>query len=151
MTNSNPHRLTADIHGEWRLYTNTIPAGSSPIGTVTRGDDDCDTGALVLIEATDTYVQVNSGEIRSLDQRQIIEALRASESEIQLSEIILKRVNIMLDAESLQIATQLGGGNISAGIRIALRGKQSWNIENGACALSAIGPVHQSKSTNELN
>jgi len=57
----------------------------------------------------------------------------------------------MLDAESLQIATQLGGGNISAGIRMALRGKQSWNIENGACALSAMGPVHQSKSTNELN
>ena len=151
MTNSNPHRLTADIHGEWRLYSNTIPAGSTPIGTVTRGNDDCDTGALVLIEATDTYVQVNSGEIRSLDQQQIIEALRASESEIQLSEIILKRINIMLDAESLQIATRLGGGNISAGIRMALRGKQGWNVENGACALSAMEPVNQSKSTREMN
>jgi hypothetical protein len=151
MTNSNPYRLTADIHGEWRLYTNTIPAGSTPIGTVTRGDDDSDTGALVLIEATDTYVQVNSGEIRRLDQQQIIEALRASESEIQPSEIVLKRVNIMLDAESLQIATQLGGGNISAGIRMALRGKQSWPVEKGVCALSAMEPVNPSKSTREVN
>ena len=31
-----------------------------------------------------------------------------------------KRVNVYLDAQSIQTATELGDGNISAGIRIAL-------------------------------
>ena len=146
MTNTNPHRLTADIQGEWRLYTTTLPAGSTPIGTVTRGGDDGDTGALVLIEATDTYVQINSGKIRSLDQQQIIEALKASESEIQLSDIVLKRVNIMLDTESLQIATRLGRGNVSAGIRMALRGKQSWVVEDESGLMPAVESVPNQKA-----
>ena len=146
MTNTNPHRLTADIQGEWRLYTTTLPAGSTPIGTVTRGGDDGDTGALVLIEATDTYVQINSGKIRSLDQQKIIEALKASESEIQLSDIVLKRVNIMLDTESLQIATRLGRGNVSAGIRMTLRGKQSWVVEDESGLMPTMESVPNQKA-----
>jgi hypothetical protein len=82
-----------------------------------------------LINATGTYVQVNSGEIRSLDQPKIIAALAASGSDGDLSEIVLKRVNVMLDAESLRIAAHLGGGNVSAGIRVALRGNHSWSFE----------------------
>jgi hypothetical protein len=59
--------------GNWRLYTNTIPAGSTALGTVTR--DEGDTGALVRIEATGAYVQVNAGAIRSLDGRKVAAAL----------------------------------------------------------------------------
>lgn len=55
-----------DVHGNWRLYTNTIPVASTPLGTVTR---DGDTGALVRIEATGAYAQVNAGVIRTLDGR----------------------------------------------------------------------------------
>ena len=91
-------------------------------------------------------MQVNSGEIRSLEQQQIIEALKASESELQLSDIVLKRVNIMLDTESLQIATRLGRGNVSAGIRMALRGKQSWVIENESGAIPTMEPAPSQKA-----
>ncbi|AOU96802.1 hypothetical protein BI364_01180 [Acidihalobacter yilgarnensis] len=149
MTHSNHECLTADQHGEWRLCTTTIPAESTPIGTVSRGEDDCNTGALVLINATGTYVQVNSGEIHSLDQNKIIAALAASGSDGDLSEIALKRVNVMLDAESLRIAAHLGGGNVSAGIRVALRGNHSWSFEKEVHALPVVEPVHQRQNTSD--
>jgi hypothetical protein len=66
-------RLTVNPNGNWRLYANTLPAGSTPLGTVTRGIGD--TGALVLIEVTGLYVQVNAGAVRLLDQRKVKEAL----------------------------------------------------------------------------
>lgn len=47
MTHTNRGRLTVDTNGNWRLYTNTIPVNSTPLGTVTR--DESDTGALVRI------------------------------------------------------------------------------------------------------
>jgi hypothetical protein len=75
MTHINRGRLTVSVGGNWRLYTNTLPVGSCAIGTVTR--DDCDTGALVLIDATGLYVQVNAGAIRNLPQRKIVAALHA--------------------------------------------------------------------------
>lgn len=111
-------KVTVDTAGNWKLYTNTLPANSTPLGTVTR--DDFDTGALVRIDATGVYVQVNAGAIRSLDGRTIAAALgtagRPSEMEGG------KRVNVYLDAESLAIAAKLG--NVSEGIRKALAASQ---------------------------
>ena len=37
------------------------------------------------------------------------------------SEIDGKRVNVYLDAKSIEVAARLGGGNVSEGIRIALQ------------------------------
>ena len=79
MNHSNRGRLTVQIDGSWRLYTTTIPKGGRALGTVTR--DGLDTGALVQIEATGIYVQVNVGAIRSLDQRKVSAALAASAAE----------------------------------------------------------------------
>lgn len=73
MTHTNRGRLTVNTDGNWRLYTNTLPANSTPLGTVTR--DDFDTGALVRIEATGVYVQVNASVIRSLDGRKVSAAM----------------------------------------------------------------------------
>ena len=110
-------KVMVDTTGNWKLYTNTLPANSTPLGTVTR--DDFDTGALVRIDATGVYVQVNAGSIRILDGRTIAAALgtagRPSEMEGG------KRVNVYLDAESIAIATRLGNGNVSDGIRKALK------------------------------
>lgn len=64
--------LTINQAANWRLYTNVLPAGCRPLGTVTKG---CDTGALALVEATGLYVQVNAGTVRMLDQRKVKEAL----------------------------------------------------------------------------
>lgn len=76
MTHNNRGRLVVDTNGNWRLYTNTIPANSTALGTVTR--DEGDTGALVRIEVTGVYVQVNAGAIRSLDGRKVAAALGAA-------------------------------------------------------------------------
>ena len=65
--------LTVDPSGNWRLYTNTIPANSRAIGTVTS--DTGGTGALVLLGATGLYAQVNAGCLRSLPQSKILAAL----------------------------------------------------------------------------
>lgn len=47
-----------------------------PLGTVTRNG--CDAGALVRIEATGMYLQVNAGVVRSLDTRKVVAALGAA-------------------------------------------------------------------------
>lgn len=116
MTHSNRGRLVVDTNGNWRLYTNTIPANSTPLGTVTR--DESDTGALVRMDKTGVYVQVNAGTIRSLDGRKVAAALGTAGRPAEMSGG--KRRNIYMDDESAAIAEKLGNGNISDGIRIAL-------------------------------
>lgn len=74
MGHQNRGRLTIHLDGPWRLYTQTIPAGGRAIGTVTRGTGD--TGALVLIERSGIYVQVNAGAVRTLPQSKVHAALR---------------------------------------------------------------------------
>ena len=117
MTHSNRGRLTVDTDGNWRAYTQTLPASSTPMGTVTR--DESDTGALVRIEATGVYVQVNAGAIRSLDGRKVAAALGTAGRPSEM--FGGRKVNTYLDAESIAIATRLGNGNVSEGIRKALK------------------------------
>lgn len=116
MTHDHRGRLTVDPDGDWRLYTNTLPPGCTPLGTVTRGGGD--TGALVRVDRTGLYVQVNAGVVRNLDGRKVAAALGTSGRPTALPGG--KRVNVYLDADSLARAAELGGGNVSAGIRIAL-------------------------------
>lgn len=73
MGHINRGRLTVDLDGKWWLYTNTIPAGAKALGTVSR--DTGDMGALVLIEATGIYVQLNAGCLKSLDQSKVKAAI----------------------------------------------------------------------------
>lgn len=117
MTHANRGRLTVNKDGNWRLYTNTIPANSTPLGTVTR--DEFDTGALVRIDDTGVYVQVNAGAIRSLDGRKVAAALGIAGRPPEMSGG--RKVNTYLDADSIAIAMRLGNGNVSEGIRKALR------------------------------
>lgn len=116
MTHNNRGRLTVDLNGNWRLYTNTTPANATPLGTVTR--DECDTGALVRMDKTGKYVQVNAGTIRRLDGRKVAAAIGTAGRPAEMAGG--KRSNIYLDAASREIAERLGNGNISEGIRIAL-------------------------------
>lgn len=116
MTHSNRGRLTVDLNGNWRLYTNTTPANATPLGTVTR--DESDTGALVRMDKTGMYVQVNAGTIRSLDGRKVAAALGTTGRPTEMAGG--KRSNIYLDAASREIAERIGNGNISEGIRLAL-------------------------------
>lgn len=116
MTHNNRGRLTVDVNGNWRLYTNTLPANATPLGTVTR--DVGDTGALVRMDKTGVYAQINAGAIRNLDGRKVAAAMGITGRPEEMDGG--KRVNVYLDASSLERARDIGNGNISVGIRIAL-------------------------------
>lgn len=71
----NRGRYTVIIGGPWRLYSQTIPAGWTMIGTIQR---DMEIGALALSPAG-IYAQVNAGNtIRQLDQRKTLNAIDAA-------------------------------------------------------------------------
>ncbi|NMG56516.1 hypothetical protein [Aromatoleum aromaticum] len=116
MTHINRGRLTVNPDGNWRIYTNTLPAGCTPLGTVTR--DEGDTGALARIDRTGAYVQVNAGVLRDLDGRKVAAAMGTAGRPAEMQGG--KRRNVYLDDESWRKAQALGGGNASDGIRIAL-------------------------------
>jgi len=130
MTHNNRGRLTVALGGAWRLYSNTIPAGSRALGTITR--DIGDTGALVQIEATGIYVKVNAGVVRTLPQAKIAAAVETARAGahggpgrgqgIKAADGAtgLKRVNVSLDEASIAAAKALGDGEVSLGIRRAL-------------------------------
>ena len=128
MTHTNRGRLVVDLGGKWRLYTNTLPANSRALGTVTG--DIGNTGALVLIEATGIYVQVNAGAVGTLPQTKIAAALaevRTGQGGPGRGQGVkaadgaqgLKRRNISIDDASADILRQFGGGDLSLGIRRA--------------------------------
>lgn len=64
---------TVNPDGPWRLYSPTVPASCTPIGTIRRALGD--TGALVRFEDTGLYGQLNAGCMRSLDQAAVQRAL----------------------------------------------------------------------------
>lgn len=128
MTHNNRGRLVVDLGGKWRLYTNTLPANSRALGTITR--EGYDTGALVLIEATGLYVQANTGAIRSLPQAKVLAALaevrtgsggpgRGQGLKAADGATGLKRTNITIDTESAETLRAFGDGDLSLGIRRA--------------------------------
>lgn len=121
IAHTNRGRLSVDVGGKWRLYTNTIPAGAEAIGVVSRGELG-DMGALVKL-ANGNYVQINAGVIRRLDGRKIAAALGGAGRPAELENG--KRVNVYLDADSLSIAAEVGNGNVSEGIRRALKAADS--------------------------
>lgn len=116
MNHENRSRITVDTAGNWKLYSNTLPTGAEAIGTVTRGSGD--TGALIRYIASGQYAQLNAGTIHTLDGRKVAAALGTSGRPAEMDGG--KRVQVYLDAESLEIAQSLGDGNVSAGIRMAL-------------------------------
>ena len=129
MTHNNRGRLTVALGGAWRLYSNTIPVGSRALGTITR--DIGDTGALVQIEATGIYVQVNAGAARNLPQAKVAAAIEAARAGSQggpgrgqgakAADGVtgLRRVNVSLDEASIEALRQFGDGELSLGIRRA--------------------------------
>lgn len=118
MGHENRGRITVDTNGKWQLYTNTIPEGGVAIGTITRGIGD--TGALVRLPSG-SYVQVNAGVARSLDNRKVAAALGQYSFGGRPKKMDGGReIKVYLDEASIAKAKAAGGGNMSMGIRVAL-------------------------------
>lgn len=117
MPHENRGRITVDQGGNWRHHAVTLPKGATPLGTVTR--EAGDTGALVRFDATGSYAQVNANAIRNIDGRKVAAALGTTGRPAEMAGG--KKVNTYLDAESVATASRLGDGNVSEGIRRALK------------------------------
>lgn len=117
MSSDNRARIEVIQPGSPGLYQPAELPGWEVVGEVHRGHE---RGALVRRRNTGEYGMARSGAVSSLDQRKIKAALgikpgRPSEMEGG------GRRNIYLDAASMEIAKRLGDGNISEGVRAALR------------------------------
>ncbi len=117
MTHTNRGRLTVDLDGNWRIYTNTVPQGAEVLGVVYR-DGLADCGALIKF-GNGNFAQLNAGVVSQLDGRKVAAALGTAGRPAEMTEG--KRVNVYLDAASLESAKKLGNGNVSEGIRKALK------------------------------
>ncbi len=132
MTHNQRGRLTVNLGGNWRIWSNTIPVGSRALGTISRDGSFSDSGVLVQIEATGLYAQINAGVLRTLPQSKVAAAVEAARSGsqggpgrgqgVKASDgaTCFKLVNVSLDETSLAAAKTLGDGEVSLGIRRAL-------------------------------
>ncbi len=131
MTHNQRGRLTVTLGGNWRIWSNTIPAGSRALGTVSRDGSFSDSGVLVQILATGLYAQINAGVLRTLPQAKVASAIDAARSGAhggpgrgQGAKAVdgatgLKRRNISIDDASADTLRQFGDGDLSLGIRRA--------------------------------
>ncbi|MEO2219607.1 hypothetical protein ABGV49_21350 [Chromobacterium vaccinii] len=119
MHKDSSHRLRIEQPGRPRLYQFDDLNGYEVVGVITLAGR---SGALVRKYSNGIYSMANSGILRPLDQRRVKMALgigtnAGAPPKMQGG----ARHNVYLDAESIDIAMELGGGNISKGIRLALR------------------------------
>lgn len=119
MGHENRSRVTVDQNGDWRMYTKTLPANAEPLGVVMRGVGNA--GALVLMENGTYYAQVNDGVVIRLDARKISSALGLKSKGGRKEEMDGGRnVTTYLSSDAIARAKEIGGGNVSKGIRVAL-------------------------------
>lgn len=131
MTHNQRGRLTVTLGGNWRIWSNTIPAGSLALGTVSRDGSFSDSGVLVQIKSTGLYAQINAGVLRTLPQAKVAAAIDAARSgshggpgrgqgvKAADGATGLKRRNISIDDASADTLRQFGDGDLSLGIRRA--------------------------------
>lgn len=97
------------------VHTRNMKLGPLVVGTVER-DDGNDPGALVKDEHG-VYWQANFGQLRPLDQDDVIAALPAPTTYIYTGES--KPRNIVLSDRDVDTFKAYGAGNMTAGMRLA--------------------------------
>ncbi|WP_434627071.1 hypothetical protein [Chromobacterium sp. CV08] len=121
MRDNNGRRIYIEQPGRPRLYQFDDMPGYEVVGVITLAGR---SGALLRKYSNGVYSMANSGILRPLDQRLVKMALGiASNAGAPPRMEGGARHNVYLDAESIDIAQALGDGNISRGIRLALRAR----------------------------
>lgn len=111
-------RLTINTDGDWHRYNYFIPEYCTPLGTVSVGD----VSGILVHQRDGLYCMIHADGCAKLDQRKAKAALGISNNAGRTAELTEgRRVNVYLDADSLERASELGNGNVSEGIRIALQ------------------------------
>ena len=110
--------MKIDTKGNWKQCLVAAPRWVEILGTVTT---ESGTGALVRMKKR--YYRVNGDAKELLDGRTVAGALGKYGNGGRPKVIDGgKAVKILLDATSIARAKKLGNGNVSEGIRLALRG-----------------------------
>ncbi len=120
--------ITVQIGAMWRHYSTVAPAYAAVLGTVTR--DGIDSGALVRIEETGIYCQLNAGSLRSLPQLEVAAAIAAArqgqhggagrgQGRKPADGKRGTRRQVVLDDDSAAVLRAYGDGDLSVGIRRA--------------------------------
>ncbi|UTH73644.1 hypothetical protein [Chromobacterium sp. IIBBL 290-4] len=125
MRDDKGHRIQIEQPGRPRLYQLDDLPGYEIVGVITLAGR---SGALARKYSNGVFSMVNSGTMRPLDQRLVKRALgiggnAGAPAQMQGG----GRHNVYLDAESIAIAQALGDGNISRGIRLALKSRTEPN------------------------
>jgi len=115
MSSINRKRVIIEQPGKPRLYQPADMPGWEFVGTVQRGEGE-GAGALVRNQSTGIYAQANAGAIRSLDQRKVLAALGSNASKMDDG----KRRNVYMSDRDARYLKELGNGNLSEGIRVAV-------------------------------
>ncbi len=126
MSSANHTRLVVDQDGDWRQFVAAVPPDAKVIGVVRHPN--LTEGALVRLP-NGNYVQINGETARQLDGRRVVAALGISGRRPEM--LGGRKVNTYLDEDSISIATRLGDGNVSSGIRRALQECRS-ALHNGS-------------------
>lgn len=120
--------ITVKLGAPWRHLANVAPAYGSVLGTVTRNG--IDTGALILVDETGLYSQLNAGAMRSLPQAEVQAAIAAAEPGTRGGARPNSgpkpadgkrgdRFNVTVDEGSAEVLRSYGDGQLSLGIRRA--------------------------------
>lgn len=109
-----------ELGDKWKRYLPAEPYGVTMLGVVTfRRKANDTTYALGKAKSTGKYICFNAdGDSAAVDGRVIAKALRREE--MSGSARNTGPVNVYIDEVSIAIATRLGNGNVSKGIRSAL-------------------------------
>jgi post-segregation antitoxin (ccd killing protein) len=110
--------LSINKDGDWTEHTHMIPMYCHPLGVVTDHERKV-TGALVHHAHTGQYLLVKDGVSMTLNGRAVLNGLGESGRPRILSGG--KRRNVYLDDETVENAKALSGGDISRGLREAVR------------------------------
>lgn len=109
--------FTVDRNGDWGKFSIVLPLNSQAIGTVTW--EDGASAALIRFNATGGYAAIKEKNIFFLSRSAVEKQFMPVGRPKYLNNG--RKIQVYLDEESLSCATKLGKGNISAGVRTALK------------------------------
>lgn len=110
-------KFTVDKNGAWEKFAINIPINSQAIGTVTW--EDGASAALIRFNKTGGYAAIKEKNILPLSRIAVEKQFMPVGRPKYLNNG--RKIQVYLDEESLTFATKLGMGNISAGVRAALK------------------------------
>lgn len=113
---------------DWRLYTPYLPSGADVVGTAVKNGRH---GVLVRYRDTGRYVRLAGGVITSVDHRHVNAALKLSGRPKTMDGG--RYVNVYLDADTIETARRVGGGNLSRGVRDAVAAAKNGLTDRDSC------------------